>query len=127
MLRAENRLTRQEGFATTLRKGGKSGNNVLVVSVLPVDDDRPTRAGIIVGKRQVPHSSARNRIKRRLRPLVQSRLTPLPRGSTLVVRALGGADNMSSEELGRNLDRLLALALKKSRRPKAVEVPVNHE
>ena len=74
----------------------------------------PARAGLIVGKRQVPRATARNQVKRRLRHVIQSRVVTLPAGWTLVVRSLEGAVGMSSEELGRNFDRLLASALKKA-------------
>ena len=114
MLSADRRITRREGFARTLKKVCKSGNYVLVVSVLPCPGQMPARAGLIVGKRQVPRATARNQVKRRLRHVIQSRVVTLPAGWTLVVRSLEGAVGMSSEELGRNFDRLLASALKKA-------------
>ena len=114
MLSAERRLTRQEGVADTLKKGRKSGNFALVVSVLPGAHEAPARAGIIIGKRQISKATTRNRIKRRLRHIIQARVVTLPNGYTVVVRCLEGAVGMSSEELGRTFDRLLASALKKT-------------
>lgn len=122
MLRESNRIGRQEGFGHTLKEGGKSGNRVLVVSVLlayqdsEVERNSGSRAGVIVGKRQVPQATRRNRIKRRLRHLLAERLGSLPDGTTVVVRALEGAVDMPSEELGVNLDRLLASAFNKATR-----------
>lgn len=119
MLREGNRIGRQEGFGRTLKEGGKAANRVLVVSVLPAYQDpengrnNESRAGVIVGKRQVPQATRRNRIKRRLRHLLAERLEALPVGTSVVVRALEGAVGMPSEELGVNLDRLLASAFKK--------------
>ncbi len=79
------------------------------------------KAGIIVGKRQIPRAVDRNRVKRRLRHLLADRLTQntigggttdgaatsLPPGSRIVVRALGPTKKMSSAQLADNLDRLL--------------------
>lgn len=120
MLREGNRIGRQEGFGRTLKEGGKSGNRILVVSVLPayrapqIGQNSRSRAGVIVGKRQVPQATRRNRIKRRLRHLLMQRLDAFPGGTSVVVRALEGAVDMPSEELGVNLDRLLASAFKKA-------------
>ena len=47
------------------------------------------------------------------RSVLQARLSSMDGETTVVVRALEGSVDMSSEELGRSLDRLLALAFKK--------------
>ncbi len=119
MLREGSRISRREGFSRTLKEGYRAGNRVMVVSVrrnLAKDKCNGhcgARGGIIVGKRQVPLATQRNQVKRRLRHLLQARLSSMQGDTTVVVRALEGAVGMSSEELGRNLDRLLALAFKK--------------
>lgn len=131
MLRKGNRIGRQEGFGVTLKEGGKSGNRILVVSVLwahPDPNSRhtpETRVGVIVGKRQVPQATRRNRLKRRLRHLIAERIGSLPGGTTVVVRALEGAVGLSSEELGVNLDRLLASAFRKAVSKREEEVKAN--
>lgn len=123
MLAVKNRITRQDGFGPIIKGGSKAGNDVLVVSLLlgsDSDNDRPARAGIIVGKRHIPRASARNRVKRRLRHLLQPRLSSLPADSQVVVRALSNAADLSSEELAIILDRLLAIALRKASRSRAI-------
>lgn len=49
----------------------------------------------------------RNRVKRRLRHLVRERLTRLPAGSLVVVRALPGSGDAGPEDLARDLDAAL--------------------
>ena len=123
MLAVKNRITRQDGFGPIIKGGSKAGNDVLVVSLLlgsDSDNDRPARAGIIVGKRHIPRASARNRVKRRLRHLLQPRLSSLPADSQVVIRALSNAADLSSEELAIILDRLLAIALRKASRSRAI-------
>lgn len=71
----------------------------------------PPRAGIVVGKREFALATRRNRIKRRLRHLLSERLDTLPAGTSVVVRALPGAADLSSEELGTNLDTALRRAM----------------
>jgi len=62
-------------------------------------------------------SVVRHRVVRRLRHLVRERLTLLPDGSRLVVRALPPAATATSVELALDLDAALARAL---HRPAAV-------
>lgn len=56
----------------------------------------------------------RNRVKRRLRGLLALRLTSIPAGVDLVVRAQPAAVGASSQVLGADLDRLLAKTLPQS-------------
>lgn len=53
----------------------------------------------------------RNRVKRRLRTLVRSRIDALPPGAKFVVRALPAAGKASQEELARDLDGALRSVL----------------
>jgi ribonuclease P protein component len=69
----------------------------------PDNESTPARAGFVVG-RAVGNAVARNRTRRRLRHLVRDRLEALPTGSTLVVRALAGSADLSSDELAGHLD-----------------------
>jgi len=53
----------------------------------------------------------RNRVKRRLRALMATRLPLVPAGVDLVVRAQPAAADLDSSALGTELDRLLGQAL----------------
>jgi ribonuclease P protein component len=68
------------------------------------------RVGFVVG-RAVGNSVLRHRVLRRLRHLCRDRLSILPGGAELVVRALAPAGAASYQELGADLDRCLERAL----------------
>lgn len=53
----------------------------------------------------------RNKVKRRLRHLMRDRLSALPTGSLVVVRALPGSGDAGADELARDLDAALARLL----------------
>jgi len=61
-------------------------------------------------------SVVRHAVARRLRHLVRPRLTSLPAGSRLVVRALPDSATASSDQLAVDLDAALERALRKSTR-----------
>ena len=119
MLPAEHRLRRQADFTEVVRRGRRASRPLLTVHLLsgtPCADtgtDTPTRAGLVVSK-AVGGSVVRHRTARRLRHLLRDRLTPLPAGSRLVVRASPAAGQATSGSLGADLDAALANA----RRPR---------
>lgn len=78
-------------------------------------DSAPARAGFVVSKAVGP-AVVRNTVRRRLRHLVRERLTTLPAGTTLVVRALPGAADLPYDRLAADLDAALAAA-RRPRRP----------
>ncbi|WP_369203298.1 ribonuclease P protein component [Streptomyces sp. PU-14G] len=122
MLPTENRLRRREDFATAVRRGRRAGRPLLVVHLRSRTDPHasegevpPTRAGFVVSK-AVGNAVVRNRVKRRLRPLMRERLCKLPTGSLVVVRALPGAGDADHTQLARDLDAALRKLLKGSPR-----------
>jgi len=68
------------------------------------------RAGFVVS-RAIGGAVERNLVRRRLRHLMRDRLTSLPAGTDVVVRALPGAATRSFGTLGVDLDRALNVAL----------------
>ncbi|MER7947386.1 ribonuclease P protein component [Streptomyces sp. NPDC096079] len=114
MLPTENRLRRREDFATAVRRGRRAGRPLLVVHLrsgatnphAPGESAPPTRAGFVVSK-AVGGAVVRNQVKRRLRHLVRDRLSELPPGSLVVVRALPGAGDAEHAQLARDLDAAL--------------------
>ncbi|MDQ1642369.1 MAG: ribonuclease protein component, partial [Actinomycetota bacterium] len=111
------RLRRRDEFVATLRAGRRRtgglrpGLIVAHVAMAPVDAPAglETRAGLVVS-RAVGGAVVRNAVKRRLRHLLASRLTALPAGSRVVVRALPAAAAATSAQLGAALDDGLRLA-----------------
>ncbi|MER8000171.1 MULTISPECIES: ribonuclease P protein component [unclassified Streptomyces] len=114
MLPTENRLRRREDFAAAVRRGRRAGRPLLVVHLrsgptdphAPGESASPTRAGFVVSK-AVGGAVVRNRVKRRLRHLIRERLSELPTGSLVVVRALPGAGDADHAHLARDLDAAL--------------------
>ncbi|MFI6640426.1 ribonuclease P protein component [Streptomyces sp. NPDC050504] len=114
MLPSENRLRRREDFATAVRRGRRAGRPLLVVHLRSGSTDPhvsgeqtpPTRAGFVVSK-AVGGAVIRNQVKRRLRHLMRERVTQLPPGSLVVVRALPGAGDADQAQLTQDLDAAL--------------------
>ncbi|MDT0342143.1 ribonuclease P protein component [Streptomyces litchfieldiae] len=113
MLPSENRLRRREDFAAAMRRGRRAGRPHLVVHLsggtdphTVGEDASPPRAGFVVSK-AVGNAVVRNRVQRRLRHLMRDRLSALPAGSLVVVRALPGADGAPYDQLARELDAAL--------------------
>ncbi len=115
MLPAGNRLRRAPDFAAAVRGGRRSGRNALVLHLrtgpVPSPDGQvPPQVGLVVGKTVGP-AVVRNRVKRRLRAVLRSRLDRLPPGSVLVVRALPPAGTAGSAALAADVDAGLARLL----------------
>jgi ribonuclease P protein component len=68
--------------------------------------EESARVGFVVSK-AVGTAVVRHRVARRLRHLMRDRITLLPAGTLVVVRALPSAANASSRELGADLDAVL--------------------
>ena len=66
----------------------------------------PARVGLVVSK-AVGNAVTRNRVSRRLRHQMQTRVERLGPGSVLVLRAQPAAAAASSQTLGADLDRVL--------------------
>ncbi len=105
MLPASARLTRRNEFTATIRLGRRIGRDLVVLHVLPGQPGL-TRVGFIVGS-AVGGSIVRNRVVRRLRHLVRSRLPLFPAGSWVVIRAQPTAAAAESSQLAADLDRAL--------------------
>jgi ribonuclease P protein component len=111
-------------FARAIRGGRSAGQPALVAHlcaapqpgpgapVYPGDENdvagrgTSARVGFVVS-RAVGAAVVRNRVRRRLQALMAPRLSSLPPGALLVVRARPTAATMSSVALGSQLDRAL--------------------
>ena len=74
------------------------------------------RAGFVVSK-AVGGAVVRNRVRRRLRHLMRSRLNRLPDGTDVVVRATPAAADRTYAGLGADLDGALSMIIKDPIRP----------
>jgi putative membrane protein insertion efficiency factor/ribonuclease P protein component len=100
-------MRRSDEFTSVVRGGARTRRGQLVVHFEPgLSADVAPRVGLIVGK-SVGRSVVRHRVARRLRARLADRLSVLPAGSGVVVRALPGAAAATSEELAIDLDAAL--------------------
>ena len=112
MLPARHRLRERADFTTAVRGPGASraGGRLIVVHANRTDAraELPPRVGFVVSK-AVGNAVVRNRTKRRLRASVATRLTGLPAGLDVVVRANPAAADATWDELdlavGRQLEK----------------------
>ncbi len=114
MLPARHRLRDSSQFGAVVRGPGavRSGGPLIVVHAALTDPagSRAARVGFVVPK-SVGGSVVRHRTQRRLRHLMSDRLSSLPGGVDLVVRAQPSAAEADSGTLGGELDRLLRRVL----------------
>ena len=116
MLPAEHRLRLSTDFAQVVRRGRRASRRLLTVHLLLPDPEleaTPTRAGLIVSK-AVGGSVQRHRTARRLRHLLRDRLSALPPGTRLVVRAAPPAAGADSAALAVDLNAALEAAGRRS-------------
>jgi ribonuclease P protein component len=100
-------MRRSRDFAAVIQSGARTRGGPLVVHQrLDFGTGAPV-VGFVVGK-AVGGSVVRHRVARRLRAQVAGRLAALPAGSGTVVRALPGAAEANSQQLGTGLDRALS-------------------
>jgi len=119
VLPPSHRLRLRRDFTVATRRGRRAASSTCVVHLARPDADRPgtapspVRVGFVVS-RSCGSAVVRNRVRRRLRHLVLARLTRLPEGSIVVVRALPPAATAGGArldvDLARCLDRVVAAA-----------------
>jgi ribonuclease P protein component len=111
VLPRQARVRTRPEFAAVVRRGRRSGTRTVVLSLLAdTSATAGARAGFVVG-RSVGRAVVRNQVRRRLRHIVAARLTELPAGSALVVRALPAAASASSAALAADVDRAVRRCL----------------
>jgi ribonuclease P protein component len=109
VLSRSSRLHERADFQRTTRRGRRITVPGLVLHALVEDGDPSRRVGFVVG-RPVGPAVTRNRVRRRLRHLIAQRMTVLPEGARLVVRATPAAAGRTSALLSDALDTALAKA-----------------
>jgi len=115
LLPSRNRMKSARDFQSAIRGGRRSAAETLVAHYLPGGPvEQPPRVGLAVSK-SVGNSVVRHRVARRLRHAVAARMSSLPPGSLLVLRAKPAASSASSSQLSADMDRALARALGASR------------
>jgi ribonuclease P protein component len=114
VLPAAARMRRSAEFTAAGRAGARAAAPALVLHLRPAPTlaggPASPRVGFIVS-RAVGGAVVRNRLRRQLRHLLRQRLSQLPAGSYLVVRANPAAVGLSADVLAAQLDRALARVL----------------
>jgi ribonuclease P protein component len=97
-------------FTAAVRQGRRAGRRTVVVHLSHDEaSTAPARVGFVVSK-AVGGAVVRNRVKRRLRHLTRDRLSLLPSGALIVVRANPAAADATAR-LATDLDGALATLL----------------
>jgi ribonuclease P protein component len=109
-----SRLSTAAEFSAVVRRGVASSRSSVVVHVGVLPGDR-RGVGLAVS-RSVGGAVVRNRVKRRLRAILASRLESLPERTGCVVRALPSAGAASFGQLEDDVDAAFARAIGKLRR-----------
>ncbi|RNL83183.1 ribonuclease P protein component [Halostreptopolyspora alba] len=127
MLSPQNRMRRGADFGLVMRRGRRVNREALTVAYRTARRDTgehpagEPKVGFIVSK-AVGNAVVRNRVQRRLRHLLRERVSDLPDGSLLVVRAKPLAASLGNDALAAQLDDALAAAMrprkKATRRPR---------
>lgn len=115
MLPRESRLNSPRDFTRVTRAGNRGAARTVVVHVVSSDDGEPSRVGFVVSKR-VGNSVVRHRVVRRLRAVTAARLSGLPGGTSIVVRALPAAADATSGELAADVSTALRRSEGRKRR-----------
>jgi ribonuclease P protein component len=113
MLPATNRMRRKAEFRQVREQGISTGRRLLSGHLLvrPGSDEAP-RVGFAVS-RKVGSAVVRNRVRRRLRPVVRGYLAVLPGGSLLVLRAHPRAATARQADMAAELDLVIGALLRR--------------
>lgn len=115
MLPRAHRLRRSAEFDLAVRRGRRAASKTLVVHMASTQIEAlgpaapimaTPRVGFVVGK-AVGNAVQRNRVKRRLRHVVHTRLGQAA-GQSIVIRANAAAASATYAQLANDLDRCLA-------------------
>ena len=104
MLPRSNRMVNPADFRLAIRSGSRAGQQRLIVHCRTDEESDSRLVGFVVPKSQIKRAVGRNRVKRQLRHLMADRV---------VVRVKADALGVTSEQLGEELDQVLARAWKK--------------
>lgn len=116
--RRSERLLASKDFARVARRGHRTASRCFVVLVAPAfrhsGDETPHRRIGMTTSRKVGNAVARNRIRRRIRGWFRVRRDELEDNVDIVVIARRPAAELTTDEIYRELDRLLLRGAERS-------------
>jgi len=104
MLSNQCRLTKKKDFERVFKQGRGFKQGFLYLKFLK-NNLGVSRFGFIVGKNFSKKAVERNKIKRRLREIIQKRIGGIKQGLDIIIVVLPGAEN-DFEALNKEIDRL---------------------
>lgn len=107
MLPKPNRLKKENDFQRVFEKGKGFNESFLFLKVFNREDQRQSRFGFVVSIKISKKAVVRNKLKRRLREIVRSKLDQIKPGRDVVVVTQPGIETQSFPQLKQNLLQLL--------------------
>ena len=106
MLPKLNRLKKKKDFDRVFKEGKRFKEDCLIFTVAK-NNFKNSRFGFIVSKAVSKKTTLRNKIKRRLRELVRTKITKIKKGFNVVLIAKAGLENKDFWEIEETLNKLL--------------------
>lgn len=106
MLTKTNRLKKEKDFEKLFKKGKSFKNGFLILKIVP-NDLKESRFGFIVSQKVSKKAVLRNKVKRRLRDIIQKNIAEIRKGIDAALIVLPGLETKSFSETKETLDKLL--------------------
>lgn len=107
MLPESNRLKKENDFQQVFEKGEGFNKSFLFLKVFNREDQQQSRFGFVVSTKVSNKAVVRNKLKRRLREIVRTKLEQVKPGRDVVVVTQPGIETQSFHQLKQNLFSLL--------------------
>lgn len=105
----ENRLKKKKDFALVFKKGQGVKEDLLVLKFLP-NQLKNSRLGIIVSQKVSKKATSRNKIKRRLKNLIQIKMPNIKKKVDIVIITLPGLGKKDFWETEKIVNKLFQKA-----------------
>jgi len=109
MLTKTNRLRKEKDFEKLFKKGKSFKNGFLILKIVE-NDSKESRFGFIVSQKVSKTATLRNKVKRRLRDIIQQNVANIKKGTDVALIALPGLEKKSFLETKESLNVLLKKA-----------------
>ena len=103
------RITQEKDFSLIYRRGQRVSGNLLRLTVLRTNQNA-TRFGFVIGKKESPKATARNRFKRILRAEVRERHKRIKTGYDVIIQGRSGSRTVAPAQLRAEFEKLLSKA-----------------
>lgn len=109
MLSLKNRLKKKKEFETVFRRGRSLKEDFLVLRL--VKNNLPqSRFGFIVGTKISKKATLRNKLRRRLRELIRTKIEKIKKGYDIILIAQTGLENRDFWELEEITNKIFSRA-----------------